>query len=263
MSGVELSSAFNPLVSQPEGAAAAVASLFGGIAPLRHSLPAAAMARYEAFCLDLEDGESTRSTNEARSGAGSSTVRQRGERQLARAAAARRIIFRLRDFLNAPAQCRYKMAQFPKVKFTPEALVAAQKKVDDLKAKASTLENAPLPAAERAAAMKSQVAEWRRHGRPNLTANGAQMNSVDPAAMLLFLAWLVPEDVWDERINQLAGDEQPHAVGFEERTKSLTALRKKISDAELVEVALVDASEGLAFHRSTTSEEALLGLTKD
>lgn len=179
-----------------------------------------------------------------------------------KAGSIRSIVEQCTEWLGTSKHYRsYRAAKMPGVrKFTHEALTSARIAVDHIRDEISTVSIAPVPNEERKAALLAQIEQYRSIGRPNVAPDGKSIQPVHPDAILQFMCWLVPETIWNERIDQIVGPEPEKAMSSADKAKKLESLRKDLVVAEMNEVALTDASDGQAHYRPSTSIPALLHL---
>ncbi len=178
-----------------------------------------------------------------------------------RAGSSRSIVEQCMEWLGSRNHYRsYRAAKMPGVrKFSQAALDNTRNHVDRIRDEISTVSIAPVPNEERKTALLAQLEQYRSIGRPNIGVDGL-IQPVHPDALLQFVCWLLPEAIWNERIDQIIGPEPQNALSSADKAKRLASLRSDLTVAEVNEVAIIDASDGQAHYRPSTSISALLHL---
>ncbi|PRD41365.1 hypothetical protein C5748_22015 [Phyllobacterium phragmitis] len=183
-----------------------------------------------------------------------------GDDLLARHGAVGNIFHRLREWKAQYRSYRFRSVKLPKVTYSRQALTEAQAEVDRIEAELSALPYVPVTRAERKAAVMSQIMALRDQSKPRLSPDGRQMTSLNVTSPG-FLVWmLIDEKTWEARAEELIGPEIEGEMTAAEKVQKQQTLSADLRTAQLREVALVDASEGVAYYRSTLPIPALLAV---
>lgn len=236
------------------------------VAGFRHrdNLDAATLARADRFFANarearaIEIAHSETLSDAHKFGTVTPELEAAGRRKMQRAGNAMACVHAVRNWLDAPHYGSFVPAEMPSVTYSRAALDTARQSVDQIRDTISAVQIAPIAASERKASLIKQIEHYATIGRPNMTPDGMALMPVGGDALLPFACWFLGAKAMAARIDELVGPERDGEMTREDKEKRLADLRIQLAEAERLEVALVDASEGEATYRSTISVPSLL-----